>query len=255
MAGIREMYENAKQKFTNREPSPYDAGDEEESSEEEQPLEFENAQVEPAEVVEEAPVAEGEAPRSRRHSQGLDSLFASTAEKPERVMAEAVEVLEEEEETVGQVFDASSLPSISQEIPTVDFDGRTQSRISVGNAREMNPQELNASQTSSMNAVEVENAVAAGESSKRARQVVVIDPDNMEEAQIVTDSLKRGDCVILDLRRTDPTLASRFLDFSFGATSALGGGVDVIENRVYAITVGRAITEIELDHVKADSLL
>ena len=260
MAGIREVYENAKQKFANRETSAMDPVDVErevandqqqhEQSETEQAIPEQNPAINYKSNLADAPSVDnklssnhegrdGQSKKERRHSHGLDSLFTSTEKKPERVLE--------------QVEDPQGSPSISQEIPTIDFDGRTQSRISVGNAHEITTSEIR--ENMKKEAGQQREEMDARTFSQKPRQVVVIDPDNMEEAKIATDSLKKGDVVIIDLRKTDGTLASRFLDFSFGATSALGGAVDAIENKVYSITVGDAITDIELKQVRADGLL
>lgn len=210
---IREMYHNAKQKLSNQETKVDEASKEEERSETKSSL-------------------------PKRHSQGLDSLFEPTDKKPERVMADSGEDLEE--------------TTSSKEIPVVDFDSRTQSRISIENDQ-LDVKNLGAQETNEMKPISNESEEA--HDGVVSRQVVVIDPENMEEAQVVTQSLKRGDCVIIDLRKTDRALGCRFLDFSFGATSALKGAVDVIEDKVYAITVGKAITQTEINRVKADGLL
>lgn len=116
--------------------------------------------------------------------------------------------------------------------------------------------------------VEVRNAsrrVSAGNSQDfmtkpdvqvaKARQVAVIKPDSFEEAEIVTKTLKSGGLVIVDLREVEVALAKRFLDFSFGATSALGGSVDVLGKDVYSITTGNPIMQTELDRIKNEGLL
>ena len=89
----------------------------------------------------------------------------------------------------------------------------------------------------------------------KSRQVAVIKPDSFEEAEIVTKTLKGGGLVIIDLRQTEGALSKRFLDFSFGATSALGGSVDVLGTDIYAITTGNPIMQSELDRVKNEGLL
>ena len=89
----------------------------------------------------------------------------------------------------------------------------------------------------------------------RNRQVAVIKPDNYEEAEVVTKSLKKKDIVVIDLRGVEKSLATRFLDFSFGATSALDGKVDVIEKDIYSITVAEPIRESELERIRRDGLI
>lgn len=89
----------------------------------------------------------------------------------------------------------------------------------------------------------------------KSRQVAVIKPDTFEEAEIVTKTLKRGGLIIIDLRETEEELSKRFLDFSFGATSALGGSVDTIGEGIMSITTGGPIMQSELDRVEREGLL
>lgn len=91
--------------------------------------------------------------------------------------------------------------------------------------------------------------------SRKVRQVAVINPDSYEEAEIVTNVLKEGNVVLLDLRTTNMQLMTRFLDFSFGAASALGAKVDLLQDKIYVITVGPAITALEIERVRKDGLL
>ena len=89
----------------------------------------------------------------------------------------------------------------------------------------------------------------------RSRQVAVIKPDTYEEAEVVTKALKDKDVVVIDLRGVEQGLSRRFLDFSFGATSALNGKVDMLENSVYTISVGEPITQSEIERIKRDGLI
>lgn len=91
--------------------------------------------------------------------------------------------------------------------------------------------------------------------SRKVRQVAVINPDSYEEAEIVAKALKDGNVVIIDLRTTPQQLANRFLDFSFGCTAALNGKVDTIDSKVYVITTGPGISALEIERVRKDGLL
>ncbi|MDR2108785.1 MAG: cell division protein SepF [Coriobacteriales bacterium] len=77
------------------------------------------------------------------------------------------------------------------------------------------------------------------------RQLVLVRPATYSDAEKVAEALKEGHAVAIDLRNTRPELAKRILDFSFGAASVLGGQVETPANRVYAISVGSALTAEE----------
>lgn len=194
MASIRDLYKSAKSKITGAEEELEGDFSEEDFDEAADDLDsfeddFSSASRTPR-YNEDDLTSEVEGRRSR----GLDSLFSSTAKKPERT--------------------------------EVDPSAQTQSFEPV--ARTSRP--LN-------------------------RKVAVISPDSYEEAEVVGQSLRNGHVVIIDLRRTAPQLATRFLDFSFGATAALNGKVDVLQDQVYAISVGEAITATEIERVRKDGLL
>ena len=67
------------------------------------------------------------------------------------------------------------------------------------------------------------------------RQVTVVRPYSYNEVEQVAKALRAGDAVVLALRATNPDLAKRILDFSFGAASVSGARVDAIGEKVFAI--------------------
>ena len=65
---------------------------------------------------------------------------------------------------------------------------------------------------------------------------------------------RRGS-VVLVLRNTAPDLAKRVLDFAFGAAAALDASVDVVSEKVFALTRLQDLTESERDSLRAQGLL
>lgn len=61
----------------------------------------------------------------------------------------------------------------------------------------------------------------------------------------VAKQLKAGDAVVLALRNTPDNLAKRILDFSFGVASALDARVECIADKVFAVTRGPHLSEVE----------
>lgn len=77
------------------------------------------------------------------------------------------------------------------------------------------------------------------------RNIQVIKPSRYDDAEGVTRALKLGNIAILVLTNASSDLAQRILDFAFGATSALDGGVEGIAPRVYALTTDHGLTDSE----------
>ena len=70
--------------------------------------------------------------------------------------------------------------------------------------------------------------------------LVVVAPKSYDEIQVIANSIKNGKAIALDLTKTRPELAVRILDFSFGITCGLEGGVQQMKERVYLLTTPRA---------------
>ena len=218
MASLKEIYSNAKQKLMGDDASQ-DLDEEDYEKEESPNYDAVNEAVVPItrSVSQfEKDFADTSTRKHNSHSGGLDALFSPTSPQ-------------EEDNT-------------PKEGPTVPMDPIQQSdltkvdgRVSAGNSQDF---------------------ITSAEPQKpKTRQVAVIKPDSYEEAEIVTKTLKGGGLVVVDLRSTDDSLGKRFLDFSFGATSALGGNVDVLEDKVYSISTGLAITQPELERIKSEGLI
>lgn len=87
------------------------------------------------------------------------------------------------------------------------------------------------------------------------RKMVVIAPTSYADAEEVAKGLKVGNAVVLVLRSTAPDLAKRVLDFAFGAAAALDASVDVVSEKVFALTRLQDLTESERDSLRAQGLL
>lgn len=87
------------------------------------------------------------------------------------------------------------------------------------------------------------------------RKMVVITPSSYADAEEVAKGLKVGNAVVLVLRNTAPDLAKRVLDFSFGAAAALDASVDVVAEKVFALTRLQDLTDGERDSLRAQGLL
>lgn len=87
------------------------------------------------------------------------------------------------------------------------------------------------------------------------RSVAVVRPTAYADAEAVAKSLKAGDAVVLVLKQTPSNLVMRLLDFSFGASCALGASVDCIGEKVFAITAGAPLTQSELSNLRGQGIL
>ena len=160
---------------------------------------------------------------SRTSSSGLDSLFSST-----------------------QDYDSSISSEVTAQIDMPDLvDVTHQSYADIEEPARSTRREL----------IDMKDTPKPARSAQKTRAVAVVVPENYEEAGEVAEALQAGSAIILDMRATEVSLKCRFLDFSFGATAALGGHVDVIDNGIYGITTGSAISASELERVKSQGLL
>lgn len=78
-----------------------------------------------------------------------------------------------------------------------------------------------------------------------SRSISVLKPSSYAEVERVAKQLKAGDAVVLALRNTPDNLAKRILDFSFGVASALDARVECIADKVFAVTRGPHLSEVE----------
>ncbi|MDR0888968.1 MAG: cell division protein SepF, partial [Coriobacteriales bacterium] len=87
------------------------------------------------------------------------------------------------------------------------------------------------------------------------RQLAFLSPVTYNDAELISKGLRAGKAVILDVRTTNPGLAKRILDFSFGAAAALDARVDGPADRVYAIARDGALTDSELGQLRDRGIL
>ena len=67
----------------------------------------------------------------------------------------------------------------------------------------------------------------------RGSEVYVIKPQDFNEAQTVTNFLKEGKTIVLNMEGMDLSLAQRNIDFIGGACYALDGSVQAISNNIF----------------------
>ncbi len=94
--------------------------------------------------------------------------------------------------------------------------------------------------------VEERSGIAKFRTKKEAKKVsgseiVLLRPQNMEDARDLTDILLAGQTVLLNLEHLDRDIAQRIIDFACGSTYAVRGTLQNISNLIYVIaprTVG-----------------
>ena len=67
----------------------------------------------------------------------------------------------------------------------------------------------------------------------RGSEVYVIKPQDFNEAQTVTNFLKEGKTIVLNMEGMDLSLAQRIIDFIGGACYALDGSLQAISNNIF----------------------
>ena len=67
----------------------------------------------------------------------------------------------------------------------------------------------------------------------RGSEVYVIKPQDFNEAQTVTDFLKDGKAIIINMEGIELSLAQRIIDFIGGATYALDGSLQAISGNIF----------------------
>lgn len=67
-------------------------------------------------------------------------------------------------------------------------------------------------------------------------EVVVIKPNNVEDAREITETLLSNRAVVLNLEGLDTELAQRIIDFTSGSTFAIDGNLQKISNYIFIIT-------------------
>ena len=90
---------------------------------------------------------------------------------------------------------------------------------------------------------------------RSVRSLVVIKPVSYADVERVAKRVAAGDVVVLSMRNTQEALSKRILDFSFGVASALDAHVDCLADKVFAISIGEAPTQSELQSLKSQGVL
>ncbi|MFT5871318.1 MAG: cell division inhibitor SepF [Clostridium sp.] len=67
-------------------------------------------------------------------------------------------------------------------------------------------------------------------------KVVIIKPDDFDEASVICDNLKSRKIVVVNTTGLEPKSGQRLLDFIGGACYALGGDLQQVEKGVYIIS-------------------
>ncbi len=70
-------------------------------------------------------------------------------------------------------------------------------------------------------------------------EVVIIEPDNIRDAQRVCRDVQAGKTVICNLERIDQGITQRVIDFILGGTFTLHGQVTSISTMIFVITPAR----------------
>lgn len=77
-------------------------------------------------------------------------------------------------------------------------------------------------------------------------KVVVCEPDNFDEVQVLADHLKNRKQIILNFEHTPPEVSQKIIDFISGTTYALEGNSQQLGNNIFLFTPSNV--EISKDH-------
>jgi cell division inhibitor SepF len=72
--------------------------------------------------------------------------------------------------------------------------------------------------------------------SNKTVKMVIIEPNNFDEVQMIVDNLKNRQTVILNLEDTDKSTARRIADFLSGAIYALDGSMQKVSGSIFLFT-------------------
>ena len=76
----------------------------------------------------------------------------------------------------------------------------------------------------------------AGRPSGNVNEVCVIKPTTVEDSREITDTLLSNRTVVLNVEGLDVDVAQRIIDFTSGATYAVGGNLQKISHYIFIIT-------------------
>ena len=86
-------------------------------------------------------------------------------------------------------------------------------------------------------------------------QVVLVKPEDFQEAAMIADHLKNRKTVLLNLEGADREMVRRLIDFLRGVTYALGGTLKRVANGTFIVTpydvdiIGDMLDELKMDRV------
>ncbi len=83
-------------------------------------------------------------------------------------------------------------------------------------------------------------------------KVNIIKPNTFDEAPLICESLKANMIVVVNTSSLEPRTAQRLLDFIAGATYALSGDLQEVENGVYVLSP--AMVEVTRDQKEESSI-
>lgn len=67
-------------------------------------------------------------------------------------------------------------------------------------------------------------------------KVVIVSPENFEEAKDIADTLKTKNPVVINLEGVDKEIARRIVDFLSGSVYALDGNIQKVSNGIFLVT-------------------
>ena len=77
------------------------------------------------------------------------------------------------------------------------------------------------------------NKIVSIKNDSRGMKVYVIKPQEFNEAQIVTDFLKDGKTIVINMEGIEVSIAQRIVDFIGGASYALGGSLQAVSANIF----------------------
>ena len=80
------------------------------------------------------------------------------------------------------------------------------------------------------------NKVVPIHTTSKNMEVVVIHPENMDDANEITDTLLSGRAVVLNLEGIHLEVAQRIIDYSAGSCYAMRGNLQKITNYIFLVT-------------------
>ena len=111
--------------------------------------------------------------------------------------------------------------------------------------QEMENEDENVDIESLMSANKKQNKVVNIHTSTSTK-VVIIKPDDFDEATVISDNLKSRKIVVVNTTGLDPRIGQRLLDFVGGVCYALGAELQQIEKGVYIVSPSNVEVNNEL---------